>query len=59
MTNEDLHLMVGRIDANVATLLTMQQGTETRVRSLEKWRWWQTGAAAVVGAIAAKFGMHT
>lgn len=46
---EDVLVRLARIEQGVETL----KGLEDRVVSLEKWRSWLAGAAAVLGALTA------
>jgi hypothetical protein len=48
MDNTDLHMMVGRIDANVQSLLARELTAEKRIASLETSRAKAWGALAVL-----------
>lgn len=50
---DDLHLLalaVARIEGKLDGALAASTDHETRIRSLERWRWALTGAAAAAGA---------
>ena len=60
---QDLLLMVGEIRSDVKQLLASKTDFETRISSLEKWRYILTGLAAAGGsviptAIAKALGLH-
>lgn len=56
MTEKDLHIMVGRIDANVTALLDAVPNLEKRMGKQERRSSWLTGGAFVLAAFAAKLG---
>lgn len=51
---QELILLVGRIDANVQTLLEKASGHERRIRSLEADRWKIFGVLIGLGAFLSK-----
>lgn len=52
-----LYMMVGEIRSDVKTLLARSAVDDKRIRSLERWRWYQGGAAACAAFVAAKLGL--
>lgn len=46
MENSDTYQLLGRIDANVATLLERSLSHDKRITAVEHKQWWVTGAAA-------------
>lgn len=57
MDDNELHLMVGEIRADVKALLSKAGDHETRLRSLEKWRWITHAGSVSVAFVAAKLGV--
>lgn len=49
---EPVEVTVARIDEKVTTLLRQRDDHEARIRRLERWVWFATGAAAAVGSAA-------
>lgn len=51
--SESIERTLGRLEAKVDTLLASDSAMNTRVVSLEKWRWGLAGAySALVGLVA-------
>lgn len=50
MNNQDLHVMLVRIDSNVSSLLEMREDHETRLRKLERFKSWLAGILALIGS---------
>ncbi len=53
---EDVERLV-RIEEGIVALLARGTDHEKRLRAVEKKMWWQTGAAAVISAVAVKIGL--
>ena len=43
------------INKHLATMNKALEGQESRIRTLENWRWYMIGSSAVIGVAAAKF----
>jgi hypothetical protein len=54
-----LYMMVGEIRSDVKTLLTRSAKDDTRITSLERFRWWQGGIGAAAVFLAAKLGFQS
>lgn len=57
MDSPELHMLLGEIRTDVKSLLKNSSDHETRLRSLEKWRWVTHGCAALLGAVGIKVGL--
>lgn len=49
-TQDELMIMVGRIDANVQALLLNDVAKQKRIAALERDSWWAKGALALAAA---------
>lgn len=61
----EIHRAVGRIEGKVDTFIEQMKvqddrgaKIETRVRALERWQHFYSGAGAVLGALLGAFGVH-
>lgn len=50
-SNNELILLIGRLDGKMDTVLLQQSSQEQRIRELEKGRWFNLGASGAVGGI--------
>lgn len=55
---QDLLLLVGRIDGNVSRLLEHQRGHDTRIMRLERDRWTFFGLLAGITALVSREYVH-
>lgn len=55
----DTAMLLGRIDANVQTLLAKVSANEVRITALEKWRWLAVGALVILFGVVVQHGHYS